>query len=1315
MDQKNTAPPSALANLVVRFGLRGRILLFFLVVFLGAGFIASLAMRHLMVREAHVLGNVLAQRHVLWHREKIMGAVQREVAIARQMAGSLTLQHWARHEDDPEAIAAAQAELSLFRENFRAHSFFLGLASSRHFYFSDNKTEKVTLKVVNTLDPEAKDDIWYFASMQSAAPFNLNVDHNDKLDVTNLWINYTMQAGSERLGVVGTGVPLTDFVQLFTQAETSGVVGMLVDEKGAIQAHKNTLLIDRNAFADANGSEVRGVFSLLASKAERDALKETMTQLQQDKLGAKVITLTLDDREQLVAIAWLEPLRWYSIAFLDPTSVIPAQDAKLFWLALVISFVVAAGMLILGQNHMIIRPLLRLTEGAKAMACGLYDTRVEVTSHDELGVLTQAFNNMSSVIANSTRTLLKEVDENSEELTRKEVQLRTLVDSIQSSIFMKDLQGRYTLVNACHSRMHGLSSEEILGKTDFDLVPPEDAEHDTAKDREVFAKAKALTFEDQHLSHRDGLLRTYLTTKAPLINAEGQIYGLCGIATDITDQKVNENSLRTHMEELNNTRKSSLNMLLDLEEERKIAEDLREKAETATKAKSDFLANMSHEIRTPMNAIIGMSFLALKTDLTPKQRDYIHKAHNAATSLLGIINDILDFSKIEAGKLSMELVPFQLDDVLTGVSTVLSPKVNEKGLELLFDIAPDVPTTLEGDPLRLNQIIVNLGGNAVKFTERGSVTLRVRLLEHQGEKVKLQFSVHDSGIGMTQEQIGRLFQAFTQADSTTTRKYGGTGLGLTISRRLVDMMGGTIWVESTPDVGSTFHFTAWMGRGAETALLRTLPEALADLRVLVVDDNPAAVEIMSEMMKTLRVRVDTATSGEQALERAVEAHSAKDPYGLMVIDWRMPGWDGLETTKRMMQQLQDTMPRVVMATAFDKDGCQTEAKQVGIDALLTKPVNASTLFDTMANMFGHAPGVGGHEKISAQVDLHGLRALLAEDNEINQQIAIELMESVGAQVTVANNGQEALDILERAGASAFHVVLMDLQMPVMDGYEATRRLRGDERYAGLPILAMTAHALAEEREHCIDLGMQDHITKPIDPTAFYAILSHYRPAPTQTTSAPAPCVTHTPESTISIPNIIGLDTKSGLARTAGNVALYRKLLGNFALKQLDAAAKIRAMLAQSHRHEAEREAHTVKGVAGNIGAEGAQLAAAQLEAALRGDLDGVELSHLITQLEEALVAICQRIDDALGPTTPVTQPTYTPTPMVRQDLEELLRLLEDDDAQATTLFDSHAREWETLPDSGPLLMRMQQAISNYDFETAAGICRELLHDVPPAP
>ncbi len=703
----------------------------------------------------------------------------------------------------------------------------------------------------------------------------------------------------------------------------------------------------------------------------------------------------------------------------------------------------------------------------------------------------------------------------------------------------------------------------------------------------------------------------------------------------------------------------------------------KERAEDATRSKSEFLANMSHEIRTPMNAIIGLSHLALKNEKDTRQRDYLSKIRQSGQHLLGILNDILDFSKVEAGRLDIEITPFELETVFETLAGISAEKANAKGLELIWHIAPDVPMNLVGDPLRLGQILINYTTNAFKFTDKGEVGISVHVVNRTDKDVQLRFEVRDTGIGLTPEQIQHLFMSFSQADSSTTRKYGGTGLGLAISKRLAKLMGGDVGVQSEPGKGSTFWFTATLRLGIESPR-RVLSADLRTKRVLVVDDNSNAAAVLCEQLLGLGCFAYGMVSGHSALQELRRAAIAGEPYHVVMTDWQMPEIDGIELTEKINASGLVPQPLKVLVTAYGKEAVGKRAVEAGIAQILLKPVSSSMLYDSMLALFG-VEGTPSTMAVGTQADvadallnpLRGARILLVEDNDINQQVATEMLEAENFLVDVASNGQEAVDMVGQSllDKLPYDLVLMDMQMPVMDGVTAARIIRGNPAHAALSIVAMTANAMEADRQLCLDAGMNDFVTKPIEPHGLWSALSKWiKPRDglglvgrntERRTSGDGSVMS-------ALADIPGLDARVGLAHSSGNADLYVQLLKRFVKSQEHTANDMQRLISNGDHANAERMAHTVRGVAANLGAGPLTQAAQVLESALRHSSPTVELRTHAEALVSALGSVRDALRSALSLEADSRQEMSEAE--VASALFELRGYLQDDDARAVDCF-----------------------------------------------
>jgi two-component system sensor histidine kinase/response regulator len=846
---------------------------------------------------------------------------------------------------------------------------------------------------------------------------------------------------------------------------------------------------------------------------------------------------------------------------------------------------------------------------------------IELCLFDELSIQQTRWLHKAVEIAATAMRFAQETRER--ELAEERTKL--ILESSGEGLFGLNAEGYTTFVNPAACKILGYEAEDLVDHPVHALIHHSHADGRPypAEDcpmRAAFTKGRVTTIDDEVLWHKDGRAIPVEYTATPIVK-EDAIIGAVISFRDIAERKAAEAAMK----------------------------EAKEIAEAASQTKADFLANMSHEIRTPMNAIIGLTHLGLRTELTPKQKDYLEKIQGSGNHLLGIINDILDFSKIEAGKLEVETVDFDLEKVLDNLADLIGDKTSQAGLELIFDVDPELPRNLRGDPLRLGQVLINYANNAVKFTEKGEIVVRVRKVEETATDLLARFEVQDTGVGMSPAQIDKVFKSFQQADTSTTRKYGGTGLGLTISKQLAELMGGEVGVESEQGVGSTFWFTARLGRGKAQKRVFLPTADLRHRRVLVVDDNAQARLVISEMLASMTFRVDEVASGEEALSAIAVADAEGDGYEIAFIDWQMPrGIDGIETARRIAAMSLKTQVHPVMVTAYGREEVFREAEGAGIEISLVKPVNPSILFDAAIRALGgealcEGGGSGAQPKALTNVDLadiRGARLLLVEDNLLNQQVAQEILAAAGFVVDTADNGQIAL---ERVQQVPYDAVLMDVQMPVMDGYTAARKIRNlTTEMHHIPIIAMTAHAMAGDEQKSLDAGMNGHVIKPIDPDQLFAALQkwiapmtgHTSDQPQAAPRAPTASPVKVAQNDILPESLSGFDLREGLKRLQGNQALYRKLILRLERSCRETLDAIRSAAAVKDFGQMAHLAHSLKGSAANLAAKDVQGAALALEHLVPNSGDAAPseeaLSEALAKLTRAAEALSAAVETLGG-------------------------------------------------------------------------------------
>lgn len=884
-------------------------------------------------------------------------------------------------------------------------------------------------------------------------------------------------------------------------------------------------------------------------------------------------------------------------------------------------------------------------------------------------------------------------------LSLERARLRSIVNTIPDLVWVKDTRGVYLFCNRTFEKLFGAPESQIIGKTDYDFVDRSLADLFRENDQKAIRHGGPCKNEESLKFKTGSYTGMFETTKTPIYDDTGTVIGVLGITHDITEAKRIQAELsqaREHLEEQVSQRTAQLR-------------EAKEAAEAAALAKANFLANMSHEIRTPMNAVLGMAHLALAADPPPKVRDYLRKIMLSGQHLLGIINDILDFSKIDAGKMDIEKVEFDLETVFQSAMGMISERCSQKGIELVLDMPSNVPRRLVGDPLRTEQALVNYLNNAVKFTDRGEIILRVRLEDRRTEEITLRFEVHDTGVGIDSQKRAQLFQAFQQVDSSTTRKYGGTGLGLAITKRLAEAMGGEVGVESELGAGSTFWFSARFSVATSASEESPIGKAAGLCRVLVVDDNLHARESAAGMLQSMGFLSRAMASGLDALAEISRAAGAGEPYDVLVVDWKMPHMDGIALAQKAKELSLEPPPRIIMLTANDENELRAAASGLNISAVLPKPLTMSRLFDGLSQALGYSPPEnakqgreGAGPKVLAQA-IQGARALVVEDNELSQEVAVGILKELGLQADVACNGAEAIDMIAR---QKYDVVLMDVQMPVMDGITATQRMRQDHRYDDLPIIAMTASVMQSDRDKCLVAGMNDHVSKPIEPgDLLNKLLRWVVPVPEGLSpSAGVIAVDKGATTGVEIPaEIPGLDTAQGLRRVLDNKVLYLSLLSKFASGQRSAADQIGGAMTAGDWALAERLAHSLKSVSGSIGAAQIADVSATLEAALRERRSMSEIDSLLAELKARVVEMTDALSTAL-----LVEAPRMDTEVDQVDLEAVCTRM------AALLSQSDAEASEVLRNKSALLAaafpkdysKLKAEVDAFDFEAALSTLKQ---------
>ncbi len=1049
-------------------------------------------------------------------------------------------------------------------------------------------------------------------------------------------------------------------------------IGLLTQNEKLSVLRINVYTADSTIIFDSHKKlEGKKVTALLENRKQYDSIFLTrfISKIFQNKGEAKVISADAFERNVYFSFVPLKSLGWHLAVAVTQGGFFDMGQKLIALISLTIAALLLVIVVIIfySTSRLITKPLKNLSLSTHDIAKGNLECDIEIERNDEIGLLADNFRIMTESLAQWKKEI-----ENSNRL------MEALLSNAPIGIIYLDEDGVVSFQNQQVLKISGVP-ESFKGKHFSKLnLSPEIKE----AIQEAIDHSKESRFE--FLSNFDK--KTYLRTHIkPFRVGDNKRNKILVIVEDITETKRNN--------------------------ELQIA---REAAEKANEAKSLFLANMSHEIRTPMNAIIGITYLLENTELDAKQRNYLRKLKSSANILLQLINDILDLSKIESGQMKLEKTKFQLDTILSDLMDMFAIKAEAKSLHFLFDIDPKTPSELEGDPLRLKQVLINLINNAIKFTDRGEIIVKIKPVKFKKSRVQLAFSVSDTGIGMTQKDMAKLFKNFSQVDEGTARKYGGTGLGLAISKQLVELMNGKISVDSKPGKGSVFRFTAWFKAARQTIEERFLPEGeMRGMQVLVCDDHAVERKILNEMLTNLKFKTLTATNGREAIEILENTES---PVPLLILDWNMPGLDGYETAEAIRKSSKiKTQPRIIMSTAYTSSTIhENNPGKKYIDLLLFKPLTYSTLFDAIMDVFGkevpkiHEAGVKDYWNKASREAYRGARLLLVEDNEMNQEIEKELLESMGLEVEIAGNGLQAVETLKNNNPDNYSLVFMDLQMPVMDGYTATREIRKLPHTENLPIVAMTADVMPEIRKNCLDAGMWHVIHKPIDLQEIADIILKYARKPAKPKQGEQEPVTKTNEEVqVPLEKIEGLNVAEGLKRVNNNHTLYLRILQKMVLNTARFKETMIQLFEEQKFDLIRKELHSLKGVTGNLGATALYEKIKQTETLFKEEIPDYTKEQLLALAQEIEIfrkSVLQVIGNTPGS---VEKPEESDPPSLLPALRKMKNHFENDDAEGVEIFNRIYQQINHLQETSGL----KTAVDTYDFDKAAEITETIIQKI----